>query len=383
MNAQNISLLGMFVFFQLFFINLVSAQDAMTIYKEYKNNIAEIVVENDMDIEVVRGTAIYAVSNLFMTNAHVIKSGNQAYIIVGDKKYNVVSAELSRNEDIAFVSIDAKVEELPLKPFKFSFDINVGQDVYVISNPVGFNQSITDGIVSSVRGDLIQHTAAVSPGSSGGALFSKNGELIGIITSRHRDETSMGFGLSVEAISRELKTDKSNFFNLFEEAPLLRGKVIIGMSHIDDGSTVQIDLLDPSSVVREANFLRYKGGARLISYENDLVSRFVEIEFESLFDCDNKIQKSLYTRLYGPDRTKVLFATGEADEWHPINDSYEASANAFCEKKIGNNQLYFSLRELHSYITTVMPIDLLRKEETVNALGGANRLLQYIQKHSN
>lgn len=383
MSTRPTTLLSMLFFFQLFFINSVSAQDAVTIYKEYKNNIVEIVVKNDMDVEVVRGTAIYAINNMFMTNAHVVKGGSQAIVLVGNERYNVVSAEQSRNQDLAFVSIDTKGKDLPLKPFKFSFDIDAGQEVYVISNPVGFNQSITDGIISSIRGNIIQHTAAVSPGSSGGALFSKSGELIGIITSRHRDETSMGFGLSIEAISHELNNESSSFFSLFDEAPLLGGKAIIGMSHLDDGLTVQIDLFDPASVVKEENYLRYKGGARVISYENDAVSRFVEIEFESLFDCKNKTDKSLYTRLYGPDKSKVIFEAGESDQWQPVKDKFKATLNACCEATVVNNQLYYSLRELHSYITTVMPIELLRKKETVNAQGGANRLLQYILKHSN
>jgi hypothetical protein len=382
MSTRQTTLLGILFFFHLLLLNFVSAQDAITIYKDYKNNIAEIVVKNDLDGEVMRGTAIYATDNMFMTNAHVVKGGSEAIVLIGDEKYNVVSAELSRSQDFALVIIDTNGKDLPLKSFKISFDVEVGQDVYVISNPVGFNQSITDGIISSIRGNIIQHTAAVSPGSSGGALFSKSGDLIGIITSRHRDETSMGFGLSIEAISRELNNE-AGFFSLFEEAPLLGGKAIIGMSHADDGLTVQIDLFDPVSLVKEENYLRYKGGARVISYKNNAVSRFAEIEFESLFDCKNKTDRSLYSRLYGPDKSEVIFETGESDEWHPVKDKFKATLNAYCEATVVNNQLYYSLRELHSYITTVMPIELLRKKETVNAQGGANRLLQYILKHSN
>ena len=344
MSTRPTTLLSMLFFFQLFFINSVSAQDAVTIYKEYKNNIVEIVVKNGMDVEVVRGTAIYAINNMFMTNAHVVKGGSQAIVLVGNERYNVVSAELSRNQDLAFVSIDTKGKDLPLKPFKFSFDIDAGQEVYVISNPVGFNQSITDGIISSIRGNIIQHTAAVSPGSSGGALFSKSGDLIGIITSRHRDETSMGFGLSIEAISHELNNESSSFFSLFDEAPLLGGKAIIGMSHLDDGLTVQIDLFDPASVKKEGNYLRYNGGARVISYENDAVRRFAEFEFESLFDCKNKTYKSLYTRMYGPDKSKVIFEAGESDQWQPVKDKFKATLNAYCEATVVNNPLYYSLR---------------------------------------
>ncbi len=114
MSTRQTTLLGMLFFFQLFFINSVSAQDAVTIYKEYKNNIAEIVVKNDMDAEVVRGTAIYAINNMFMTNAHVVKGGSQAIVLVGGERYNVVSAELSRNQDLAFVSIDTNIKTIQI-----------------------------------------------------------------------------------------------------------------------------------------------------------------------------------------------------------------------------------------------------------------------------
>ena len=75
MSTRPTTLLSMLFFFQLFFINSVSAQDAVTIYKEYKNNIVEIVVKNGMDVEVVRGTAIYAINNMFMTTLTLSREG--------------------------------------------------------------------------------------------------------------------------------------------------------------------------------------------------------------------------------------------------------------------------------------------------------------------
>lgn len=85
MSTRQTTLLGILFFFHLLLLNFVSAQDAITIYKDYKNNIAEIVVKNDLDGEVMRGTAIYATDNMFMTNAHVVKGGSEAIVLIGMK----------------------------------------------------------------------------------------------------------------------------------------------------------------------------------------------------------------------------------------------------------------------------------------------------------
>ena len=64
-------------------------------------------------------------------------------------------------------------------------DLKVGDPVYAVGAPLGLELSLSEGIVAQLRGGpppLIQTTAAISPGSSGGGLFDRDGRLVGLTT---------------------------------------------------------------------------------------------------------------------------------------------------------------------------------------------------------
>lgn len=69
-----------------------------------------------------------------------------------------------------------------------SKNLTIGQRVYAVGSPLGFENTISEGIISGLRSyeesgkDFIQITASISPGSSGGAVVNDKGELIGIST---------------------------------------------------------------------------------------------------------------------------------------------------------------------------------------------------------
>lgn len=79
--------------------------------------------------------------------------------------------------------------------------LNVGQKIFPIGNPSGFDWSISDGIVSGFRtnnsSELIQFTAPISAGSSGGGLFNSDGELVGLPTLQIRDSQNLNFAVNL------------------------------------------------------------------------------------------------------------------------------------------------------------------------------------------
>jgi tetratricopeptide (TPR) repeat protein len=82
--------------------------------------------------------------------------------------------------------------------------LKVGAPVYAVGAPQGLELSLSEGIVSQLRGGpppLIQTTVAISPGSSGGGLFNAEGELVGITTFYLKDSQSLNFALPVEWIA--------------------------------------------------------------------------------------------------------------------------------------------------------------------------------------
>lgn len=126
-------------------------------------------------------------SGYILTNYHVIRGGaifavrieNEEEIYVTDEviKYN---AQL----DLAVIRIERKLKPIPL--YDGRKQLVRGQKVIAIGSPLGLFNSVSDGIISGFRQvdgvDMIQFTAPISHGSSGGAVLNMYGELIGIST---------------------------------------------------------------------------------------------------------------------------------------------------------------------------------------------------------
>lgn len=92
-------------------------------------------------------------------------------------------------------------------------DLRTGQKVYAIGAPQGLELSLSDGLVSSLRdipgGTVIQTTAPISPGSSGGGLFDASGRLVGIMTFQHRYGQNLNFAVPADWIAEMRARDGS------------------------------------------------------------------------------------------------------------------------------------------------------------------------------
>ena len=106
-----------------------------------------------------------------------------------------------------------------------SLKLKVGERVYAVGSPKGLELSLSEGIVSQLRGGpppIIQTTAAVSPGSSGGGLFNAEGELVGITTFQMEEGQNLNFALPVEWIAQAalqapvFQPQKEYFINKFQ-----------------------------------------------------------------------------------------------------------------------------------------------------------------------
>jgi len=128
-------------------------------------------------------------SGIVATNLHVIEGEAQIKVRAFDgTQYPVMSiAAIDKGHDLALVRIQPKK---PLRTLVLgdSNAVAIGDKIFAIGNPLGvFDYSMTDGLISQVRplsSDLtiLQISAAISPGSSGGPLFNQFGEVIGVTT---------------------------------------------------------------------------------------------------------------------------------------------------------------------------------------------------------
>jgi serine protease Do len=145
-----------------------------------------------------------------LTNNHVVDDSERILVTLPDKRRfegQVVGTD--PEDDLAIVKIDG--QNLPIAPMGNSTQLRKGEWVIAIGNPLGFESTVTVGVVSaerrgpfSVEGkvlrNVIQTDAAINQGNSGGALVNLDGELIGIntaIVSTSLAGGSIGIGFAI------------------------------------------------------------------------------------------------------------------------------------------------------------------------------------------
>jgi S1-C subfamily serine protease len=132
---------------------------------------------------VSQGSAVAISDHLLLTNCHVVKGRELIKII---REHAVTDAKLVA-ADIGGDRCVLRAEGITLLPVTGvrSFgDLAVGEHVYAIGAPRGLELTLSEGLLSGLRHqpgrNLVQTSAAISPGSSGGGLFDERGNLIGI-----------------------------------------------------------------------------------------------------------------------------------------------------------------------------------------------------------
>ena len=147
-----------------------------------------------------------------ITNYHVMQNAKSAAVYTYEGGTHSVRL-IGKNEemDIALLKIEGNFEELQLDN---SDDIQVGEKVIAIGNPLGLQFSVSEGIVSAIHrpgpnniNAYIQTDAALNPGNSGGPLINKQGKVIGINNFKIGSGESLGFALEsnyIEAVVNEI-----------------------------------------------------------------------------------------------------------------------------------------------------------------------------------
>ncbi|MFS0516165.1 HhoA/HhoB/HtrA family serine endopeptidase [Nostoc sp. UIC 10607] len=161
-------------------------------------------------------------SGLVMTNAHVVDKADKVTVRLKDgRTFEGKVQGIDEVTDLAVVKINAG-NDLPVAPLGSSSNVQVGDWAIAVGNPLGFDNTVTLGIVSTLkrssaqvgisdkRLDFIQTDAAINPGNSGGPLLNGQGEVIGINTAIRPDAMGIGFAIPIDkakAIAAQLQRD--------------------------------------------------------------------------------------------------------------------------------------------------------------------------------
>ncbi|MBX9253879.1 trypsin-like peptidase domain-containing protein [Desmonostoc muscorum CCALA 125] len=149
-------------------------------------------------------------SGLVLTNAHVVDKADKVTVRLKDgRTFEGKVQGIDEVTDLAVVKINAG-NDLPVAPLGSSSNVQVGDWAIAVGNPLGFDNTVTLGIVSTLkrssaqvgisdkRLDFIQTDAAINPGNSGGPLLNGRGEVIGINTAIRPDAMGIGFAIPID-----------------------------------------------------------------------------------------------------------------------------------------------------------------------------------------
>ena len=191
---------------------------------------------NYKDTTVLNGSGfIISPDGLVCTNYHVVEMIDSLIVKTSDGEFH--SAELvlaDEKNDFAMIKLNGSGRTYPTVKLGNSDDLKQGQEVFAIGSPLGFEYTISSGIIAALRENekvsfmdpvtymndektfekVIQVTAAISPGNSGGALFNKKGEVIGITTYTYSGYGNLNFAIAINPYKDMIKivetTDMEN-----------------------------------------------------------------------------------------------------------------------------------------------------------------------------
>lgn len=226
--------------------------------RQFRNPNEEAMVQNSL------GSGVVVTSEgHIITNNHVVDQVDEIEVQLSDGRTK--KARLVGSDAVVDLAV-LKVDDAGLKPLKFgdSDAMQAGDFVIAIGNPFGFEETVTDGIISSKGrpnrvdgfGDYLQTNAAINPGNSGGPLVNLRGEIIGINTAIiSRSGGSQGIGFAIP----------SNSVKVALESLLKNGRIIRGYLGIQARPTTQgvaetdgviVDDVVPNSPAAEAKLRR-------------------------------------------------------------------------------------------------------------------------------
>ena len=160
---------------------------------------------------------IVSKDGLIVTNAHVVSEADRVdVVLIGEKTVTARLLGADPRIDIAILKVPGS--NLPVVPFGNSDKLQAGQQAIAIGNPLGFERTVTVGVVSALNRvipgggaplrDLIQTDAAINPGNSGGPLLDSCGRVIGVNTAVVEGEFGaggLGFAVPINTARRAVR----------------------------------------------------------------------------------------------------------------------------------------------------------------------------------
>ncbi|MDC8001712.1 S1C family serine protease [Aequorivita todarodis] len=197
---------------------LMFSQNAKEIAKMCMASTVSLVMEDNFKQPLSLGSGFIVDNGKVITNLHVIENAKYGYVTINgeSKKHNIEGyLAIDKTNDLALLSVPTLIGN--------SIEINdnnpeIGEKIYAIGNPKGLSGTISEGIISGIRTfdneELIQITAPISPGSSGGPVINNNGQLIGVSVGTLDAGQNLNFAIPTKYVTKLIQQTKTQLTQL-------------------------------------------------------------------------------------------------------------------------------------------------------------------------
>ena len=187
----------------LFLSVFVYGQSATEIAKKAIQSTVSIVALDNNSQPLGFGSGFIIDDELIATNVHVIAGSSSAYVLANgqEKKYKVDGyLSIDTPNDLVILKVSGlKQKSMILNKGTIP---EIGERIYAIGNPKGFNGTFSEGIISGIRdfdrNQVLQITAPISPGSSGGPVLNLTGDVVGIAFATYSEGQNLNFAIPIK-----------------------------------------------------------------------------------------------------------------------------------------------------------------------------------------
>jgi hypothetical protein len=177
---------------------------AAEVYKKVERSVFVVIAAQSVEDlklrNVAQGSAVAVSDHLLLTNCHVVKDRPVIHIVQDQviAEARIVAGDFTA--DRCILESDGP-PVTPIGGVRAFTDLAIGERVFAIGSPRALERTLSDGIISGLRhdkarGDLVQTSAPISPGSSGGGLFDDRGNLVGITSFHVNGAQNLDFAIA-------------------------------------------------------------------------------------------------------------------------------------------------------------------------------------------